>query len=182
MADPATNLDQALEKGALPHNPAELDKLIDGVPEAERGDLRAALSEISGVDPLTGEEIGEGYVLQTPKGPDPLLEDPSDPTLVVPAREPDPEPAKAEPAKDLAPAPDPAKKEDPAADATLAAAVADADPASDPEPTIIAPDGKTTLPYSVLERARAELAERDAKIAELSGNPPAEACEGRTEA
>ena len=169
MADPAANLDQALQKGSLPHSPEDLDKLIDGIPEAERGDLRAALDEISGVDPLTGQYIGEGYVLQTPKGPDPLLEDPNDPTLIAPARATEPEPVKAAPAKDLAPAPE--KKDDPVADAALAAAVADTDPASDPEPTIITPDGKNTLPYTVLERARAEIAERDATIADLKGAP-----------
>ena len=178
MADPAENLDQALQKGALPHNPEDLDKLIDGIPEGERGDLRAALSEISGVDPLTGLDIGEGYVLQTPKGHDPLLEDPSDPTtLIAPVRATEPEP---EPVKD--PAPEPVKKDDPAADAALAAAVTDADLASeDPEPTIITPDGKNTLPYTVLERARAEIAARDATIADLNkggakpaaGDPPA---------
>ena len=173
MADPAVNLDQALQKGALPHSPEDLDKLIDGIPEAERSDLRAALGEISGVDPLTGQEIGEGYVLQTPKGPDPLLEDPSDPTLIAPAREPEPDPKAVDPAlaKDLAPAP--VKKDDPAADAALAAAVTAADLAEDPsEPTIITPDGKNTLPYTVLERARAEIAERDATIAALKGRLP----------
>ena len=171
MANPAENLDQALQQGALPHSPEDLDKLIDGIPEAERGDLRAALNEISGVDPLTGLDIGEGYVLQTPKGPDPLLEDPSDPTLIArresrpPIRRPDPEPVKD-------PAPEPVKKDDPAADAALAAAVRTPTLSKDPEPTIITPDGKNTLPYTVLERARAEIAARDATIAELNKGEP----------
>ena len=156
MPDKATNLDDALQKGALPHSPEDLDALINDIPEAERGDLRAALGEISGVDPLTGLDIGEGYVLQTPKGPDPLLDDPSDPTLIAPAREPTPDPKAADPDPAKDPAPEPVKKDDPAADAALAAAVTAADP---PEPSIITPDGTNTLPYSVLERARAEIAE-----------------------
>ena len=155
MSDPAANLDTALAGNALPHSPDDLGKLIDGIPEAERDDMRAALAEINGVDPLTGEDIGENFVLETPKGSDPLLEDPSDPA---------PDPNAADP--------EPVKKDDPAADAALAAAVTDADPAKeDPEPTIITPDGKGSLPYSVLERARTELAERDARIAELTANP-----------
>ena len=176
MAEPSTNLDQALRQGVLPHSPDELDKLIDDIPDAERGDLRTALGEISGVDPLTGQDIGADYVLQTPKGPDPLLEDPSDPTLIAPARatEPEPKAPDLEPAKE--PAPEPAKKDDPAADAALAAAVAAA-AEGDPEPTIITPDGKNTLPYTVLERARVEIANRDATIAELKGDAKPSATE-----
>ena len=77
------------------------------------------------------------------------------------------------------PAPEPVKKADPAAEAALAAAVTAA-AEQDPEPGIITPDGKNTLPYTVLERARAEIAARDATIAELRdgtkpavGTPPA---------
>ena len=107
------------------------------------------------------------------KAHDPLLEDPSEPTLIARATEPEPEPVKD-------PAPEPVKKDDPVADAALAAAVAAA-AEEDPEPTIITPDGKNTLPYTVLERARAEIAARDATIAELNkggakpaaGDPPA---------